>query len=160
MVDVDDEGPDADEQQQQRERHAHVGDERHTVLRLGADGPQDQQRVGERADEDREHRLVDPVGDEASEHARRELAAGELEGDDRHGEDRPGHGDEASGDRREHAPRAFGAAAEQPQAGESVVGLRGGDQHGDRGEGDARDHRDGRDEPEAVANPAPGQCRS
>jgi hypothetical protein len=79
-----------------------------------ADGALHQQREGERADEDAQHQLVAAVRHELAQHARRELAGGELESDDGDREDDAGDGDDAAGDGLEHALRALGAAAEQP----------------------------------------------
>ena len=79
---------------------------------VGAGRAQDGEGEAERRDERRQRHLAGVVAQERAHHARRELAAGELQGDDRDAEDEPGERDHRGGDRRQHAAGGVGAAGE------------------------------------------------
>ena len=90
-----------------------TGDEGRLVGRGPADRLQDDQRVHEGPHEDAQGHLGAPVAQERAEHARRELAAGELERHDRDREDQPGEAEHRGRDRREDGLCGRGAASER-----------------------------------------------
>ena len=160
MVDEHDQPADADEQQGECQGDPDMRDERDTVVRFGAHCAQHEERVREGADEDAEHRLIHPIGDEAAKEARGELAARQLQRDDGHGKDRPRDRDEASRDGSEHAACPFGTASEDPEAGCCVVECGRRNPYRDEGERAAEHHRQAGDEPEAVADPDPCETKT
>jgi hypothetical protein len=114
------------------------------------DVAQDEEREQERRDEQPEHDLVLAVAQERAHDARRELAGRELEDEHRDREDEARERQHRLGDRREHAARPLGRAAEAEEPG-VVDARRVIDRQEDRGEDRGPDGEQAGNEPQADA---------
>src|SRR5665811_729747 len=112
-----------DEQDQQTHAHQRKHDgardtdhryESRSDIGGAPDGAKHEQGIDERADESRQHSLVDPVAGELPQHAGSELARGQLQRNDRDRKHGPDHRHQRSGDHAQHAARAVGSRPEQP----------------------------------------------
>ena len=120
---------------------------------LGADAAQHHQRVGERAQEDAEGKLVAAVAGEVAQQPRPHLAGGQGERGDGDREHRAGDADRGRGHRAEQGPRAGRATVVQPRAVDQPLrhDAAAVDRHHADGDHDTRDHQGARHQPEGVA---------
>ncbi len=148
VVDEREEHHQRGQREQDRERDA---ERWHEGVGLAAHRSQDDERVGEHADEGACGELGDAIGQEAAEDPRAVLGRRELQHDDREGEREAGDRHEGAGDGGQHVAGRRGSAAEADVGvTERVVEL-------DRGERSSDEPCDDqpREEPEAAPQVTP-----